>query len=184
MKVAENQRVYLRRNESGWECAAFFKWYVIEKNNMGTSRLHAESTLVAHLFAAHSHLGDMMKKAMLTSLALAFTLLTGCASMSGSAPAAMKDGMMVNAKGMTLYTFDKDAAGSGKSVCNDKCAVAWPPMLATANDKPTGDWVVITRDNGQKQWAYKGKPLYTWPEDQEPGDKFGDNYLKVWHIVK
>jgi predicted lipoprotein with Yx(FWY)xxD motif len=125
-----------------------------------------------------------MKKTILTSLALAATLLSGCASMSGSAPANMKDGMMVNSKGMTLYTFDKDVAGSGKSVCNDKCAVAWPPMLATASDKPTGDWVVITRDNGQKQWAHKGKPLYTWPEDQEPGDKFGDNYNKVWHIVK
>jgi predicted lipoprotein with Yx(FWY)xxD motif len=151
---------------------------------MGTYLLQAESILATDLFAFHSHLGDIMKKVMLTSLALALSLLGGCASMTDSAPANMKNGMMVNAKGMTLYTFDKDVAGSGKSVCNDKCAVAWPPMLATANDKPTGDWVVMTRDNGQKQWAYKGKPLYTWPEDQEPGDKFGDNYLKVWHIVK
>jgi predicted lipoprotein with Yx(FWY)xxD motif len=139
---------------------------------------------LADCFAISLTLGDKMKKMMITAMALAATLVAGCASMSGGAPATMKDGMMVNAKGMTLYTFDKDVAGSGKSVCNDKCAVAWPPMLATANDKPAGDWVVITRDNGQKQWAYKGKPLYTWPEDQEPGDKFGDNYLKVWHIVK
>jgi predicted lipoprotein with Yx(FWY)xxD motif len=125
-----------------------------------------------------------MRRTILTASVLVVAFLAGCASMSGGAPASMKNGMMVNAKGMTLYTFDRDVAGSGKSVCNDKCAVAWPPMMATESDKSAGDWAVITRDNGQKQWAYKGKPLYTWPEDQEPGDKYGDNYNKVWHIVK
>lgn len=110
--------------------------------------------------------------------------LAGCASMSSDMPAKMKDGMLVNAKGITLYTFDMDKAGSGKSVCNGPCAVNWPPMLAQATDKAVGDFLVITRDDGQKQWAYKGKPLYTWPEDQEPGDKFGDGYRNVWHIVK
>ena len=125
-----------------------------------------------------------MKKMTFFVMALLFALITGCASMSASAPAVMKDGMMVNAKGMTLYTFDRDVAASGKSVCNGDCAVKWPPMMAASTDKAAGDWTVISRDNGQKQWAYKGKPLYTWPEDQEPGDKYGDNYNKVWHIVK
>lgn len=111
-------------------------------------------------------------------------LLAGCASMSGDVPAQMKGGMLVNAKGMTLYTFDNDKEGSGKSVCNGPCAVKWPPMMAQESDKPASNFTVISRDNGQKQWAFKGKPLYTWPEDQEPGDKFGDNYLKVWHIIQ
>ena len=119
---------------------------------------------------------------LLSAALLAF--LAGCASMSSDMPAKMKDGMLVNAKGITLYTFDMDKAGSGKSVCNGPCAVNWPPMLAQATDKAVGDFLVITRDDGQKQWAYKGKPLYTWPEDQEPGDKFGDGYRNVWHIVK
>jgi predicted lipoprotein with Yx(FWY)xxD motif len=127
---------------------------------------------------------NIMKKLVTTSLALAIAVLAGCASMSGNAPAMMKDGMLVNTKGMTLYTFDRDVAGSGKSVCNGDCAKKWPPMMAAAADKPVGDLAVISRDDGQKQWAYKGKPLYTWPEDQEPGEKYGDNYLKVWHIVK
>lgn len=125
-----------------------------------------------------------MKKMIASALVLAFALLAGCASMSGSAPAMMKNGMLVNAKGMTLYTFDRDVAGSGKSVCNGDCAIKWPAVLATDSDKAMGDFTVITRDNGTKQWAYKGKPVYTWPEDQEPGDKYGDNYLKVWHIIK
>jgi predicted lipoprotein with Yx(FWY)xxD motif len=125
-----------------------------------------------------------VKKIIFCAMALLLVLLNGCASTSGSAPAMMKEGMMVNVKGITLYTFDRDVTGSGKSVCNGDCAVKWPPMMASASDKSSGDWTVITRDNGQKQWAFKGKPLYTWPEDQEPGDKYGDNYNKVWHIVK
>lgn len=38
--------------------------------------------------------------------------------------------VLADAKGMTLYTFDKDTPG--KSVCKDKCAVNWPPVLASA----------------------------------------------------
>lgn len=125
-----------------------------------------------------------MKKMIASALVLVFAFLAGCASMSASAPAMMKNGMLVNAKGMTLYTFDRDVAGSGKSVCNGDCAIKWPAVMATDSDKAMGDFTVITRDNGTKQWAYKGKPVYTWPEDQEPGDKYGDNYLKVWHIIK
>lgn len=118
-------------------------------------------------------------------MALMFSFLTGCASVSssGPAPAMMKDGMLVNAKGITLYVFDRDMAGSGKSACNGDCAIKWPPVMAAADAKAGGDFAIITRDDGKKQWSYKGKPLYTWPEDQEPGDKYGDNYLKVWHVV-
>jgi hypothetical protein len=36
--------------------------------------------------------------------------------------ARMVGGMLVNTGGMTLCTFDRDAAGSGKSVCNGPCA--------------------------------------------------------------
>lgn len=125
-----------------------------------------------------------MRKTIL-AIALPLALLAGCASMSaGAPPARMKDGMLVDAKGMTLYTFDRDVAGSGKSVCNGDCAVKWPPLFAAAGDKPSGDYTIVVRDDGKRQWAYKGKPLYLWPEDQEPGDKYGDNYNKVWHIVR
>ena len=125
-----------------------------------------------------------MKK-LLVAVTLPIALLAGCASMSGgSEPATMKDGMLVNAKGMTLYTFDRDVVGSGKSNCNGDCAVKWPPHMASASDQARGDYSVVVRNDGSRQWAFKGKPLYTWPEDQEPGDKYGDNYNKVWHIVR
>jgi len=94
------------------------------------------------------------------------------------------DGALADAKGMTLYTFDKDTAGSGKSVCNGPCANSWPPLVATATDKVTGDYTIVTRDDGAKQWAYKGKPLYLWINDKKPGDKTGDGVGGVWKIAK
>jgi len=33
--------------------------------------------------------------------------------------------------------------------------------MATATSKPMGDYTIIARDDGSKQWAYKGRPLYT-----------------------
>lgn len=68
--------------------------------------------------------------------------------------------MLTNVDGMTLYVFDKDAAGSGKSACNGACATNWPPLKATPGDKAGGDYSIITRDDGSRQWACKGKPLY------------------------
>jgi predicted lipoprotein with Yx(FWY)xxD motif len=104
--------------------------------------------------------------------------------MGGTPTAAKFDGgTLVNSAGMTLYTFDKDAAGSGKSTCNGPCAVNWPPLMASASDYASGDWSVVTRDDGAKQWAFKGKPLYLWIKDQKPGDKTGDGVNKVWHTA-
>ena len=115
---------------------------------------------------------------------IAAIVLVGCASMRSSMPAKVEGGVFVNTAGMTLYTFDKDAAGSGKSVCNGQCAVAWPPLMAGASDQATGDWSVVTRDDGSKQWGYKGKPLYLWVKDLKPGDKTGDGVGKVWSLAR
>lgn len=123
-----------------------------------------------------------------------FALVAGCAT-SGTgggagaqgfttAPAAMVGGVMVNARGLTLYTYDKDAPGSGRSACNGICAAHWPPHFATPDAWPTGDYSIVLRDDGRRQWAFKGKPLYTWPEDRQPGDRYSDGYLEVWHVVK
>ena len=101
---------------------------------------------------------------------------------SAAAPAKMAGDVLVDGKGMTLYTFDKDSGG--KSACNGPCAVNWPPLAAGADARAEGDYTVITRDDGAKQWAYKGKPLYTWIKDQKPGDKTGDGVNNVWHVAK
>ena len=94
------------------------------------------------------------------------------------------DGVMVTTAGRTIYTFDNDPSGSGKSVCNGPCAALWPPVMAGADAKPEGDLTVIARDEGAKQWAYKGKPIYLYSADAKAGDRSGDNFKNVWHVVK
>ena len=116
-------------------------------------------------------------KALLVTAALALPGLAFAAE-----PAMMKDGMMVDHKGMAVYTFDKDAGG--KSMCNDKCAENWPPMMAPAGAKAEGAWTVIKRDDGKMQWAYDGKPLYNFKMDKKPGDKMGDGKGDMWHVAK
>jgi predicted lipoprotein with Yx(FWY)xxD motif len=114
------------------------------------------------------------------SAALAFgSFLAVCSAAQAAAP-KMEGGMLVGEKGMTLYVFDKDA--DGKSMCNAKCAENWPPLVA--DGAASGDFTVITRDDGKKQYAYKGKPLYYWSKDQKPGDKTGDGVNNVWHVAK
>jgi predicted lipoprotein with Yx(FWY)xxD motif len=119
-----------------------------------------------------------------TVLAVAATaVVVGCAS---NEPAMTHDTAMgkvlADSKGMTLYTFDKDVAG--KSNCNGQCAVNWPPLKASADDKAMGEWSVVTRDDGAKQWAYKGMPVYGWIKDNKPGDTTGEGVNGVWRVAK
>jgi predicted lipoprotein with Yx(FWY)xxD motif len=110
------------------------------------------------------------------------TLMAGCSTLS--APAKTADGALTGPNGMSLYTFDRDAAASGKSVCNGPCATLWPPMLASDTDKPSGDYTVIIRDDGKKQWAYKGKPLYYFSRDTKAGDRTGDGFNQIWKTAR
>ena len=122
-------------------------------------------------------------KTALTSTLAGLALLVACAT-PNAAPVAMQAGVLTNSDGMTLYVFDKDAAGAGKSACNGDCATNWPPLMAAAGDKASGDYSIITRDDGSRQWAYKGKPLYRWAKDQKPGDTTGDGVKNVWHTAR
>lgn len=104
-------------------------------------------------------------------------VLAACSSMTGSSSQYTKviDDVMVATNDMTLYIFDKDSGG--KSVCNGPCATNWPPVLVDENIAITGEYSVVTRDDGKRQLAYKGKPLYFWSKDAKPGDKTGDGFL-------
>ena len=122
-----------------------------------------------------------MKKLFLVFAAAA--LMAGCATMSSS-PTQTADGALLGPNGMALYTFDRDAAGSGKSVCNGPCATLWPPLMASDTDKGSGDYAVIVRDDGKKQWAYKGKPLYYFQRDTKAGERTGDGFNQVWKTAR
>ena len=130
----------------------------------------------------------------ITTLSIAVLLLLAASVSSyGNEKAKMPAGVKVqktaagqvlaDSKGMTLYTFDKDTA-PGKSACNGPCAQNWPPLAAKADAKPMGAWTVITRDDGAKQWAFKGKPVYTFAKDSKPGDSTGEGVNNVWHVAK
>ena len=41
----------------------------------------------------------------------------------------------------------------------------------------------ITRDDGSKQLAYGGKPLYYYANDAKPGDRNGDKLQNVWFVA-
>jgi predicted lipoprotein with Yx(FWY)xxD motif len=94
------------------------------------------------------------------------------------------NGMLMDSKGMTLYTWDNDKEAN-KSACTGNCLANWPRVTASAEDKDIGaDWKVITNADGSKQWSYKGKPLYYFVMDKAAGDKLGDGRGLVWHIAK
>ena len=101
-----------------------------------------------------------------------------------STPTVAQDGSLIGPDGRTLYVFSRDARGSGKSVCVDQCAVNWPPLGVAATAKPIGDYTVITRADGSKQWAYKGMPLYYFVKDTKAGDKLGQGVGGVWAVAK
>jgi predicted lipoprotein with Yx(FWY)xxD motif len=120
--------------------------------------------------------------AALAALSVIAAASSASAQMLKTADTA-KGKSFVDAKGMTLYTFDKDAGG--KSACNGPCAENWPPLMATDDAKSTADMTVVVRDDGKKMWAYKGKPLYTFKQDTVPGEAKGDGFLNgTWHIAK
>lgn len=98
------------------------------------------------------------------------------------APVHKAGGMLVDSKGMTVYTFDKDTANSGKSACTGKCAENWPAVKA-GDSQLSAPYSTITRDDGTKQLAYKGKPLHTFVKDKKAGDKAGDKAMNAWHVV-
>jgi len=118
-----------------------------------------------------------MKPVARLSTLLAALLLAGAAHAD---TVAKKDGILVNSAGMTVYTFDKDTAGA--SACNGPCSENWPAVTPSAN--VAAPYSVITREDGAKQLAYNGKPLYLFKKDSKPGDRNGDNFKDIWHVVK
>jgi predicted lipoprotein with Yx(FWY)xxD motif len=121
----------------------------------------------------------MKKLAYFLALGMALSTTMALAQMTPTKIGdSAKGKVLTNESGMTLYTFDKDAPG--KIACNGPCAGNWPPLGAGASSMAMGDYTVVARDDGSKQWAYKGHPLYTWKVDIT-----GDGFLNgAWHIAQ
>lgn len=130
-----------------------------------------------------------------TALLLAATacVVSACSGLSAHSQSALNHSEMppaIDANGvmvgtvnrMTLYTFDHDS--STASACQDACAEKWPPLYAPDYAVPRGDFGVINRHDGKKQWTLANKPLYFFSQDIRPGDKNGDNAKGLWHVFR
>jgi predicted lipoprotein with Yx(FWY)xxD motif len=124
----------------------------------------------------------MMRTA--TSLSAAFLVLsTGVAAADMVQRANTSAGpILVNEKGMTLYTYDKDTAGA--SNCYDQCARNWPPVMASGSGERAKGLTTVGRRDGGQMYAYQGRPLYLWVKDTKPGDITGEGVGGVWHVAK
>ena len=124
-----------------------------------------------------------MKLTMIATLsALAFGAAAASASTLVSVNSDIGKVVASGQNGMTLYTFRNDTKGS--SNCYGKCAAAWPPFTAGASAKADGTLDIIERNDGTRQWALNGKPLYFWAGDSAKGDATGDGVGGVWDAVR
>jgi predicted lipoprotein with Yx(FWY)xxD motif len=88
--------------------------------------------------------------------------------------------LVASSNQMTVYTFDKDVAGSGASTCTGGCLTNWPALTVATGDTPTGGagvtgtlGTIVRTDNGATQVTYNGLPLYFFLNDKAPGDTNG-----------
>lgn len=88
--------------------------------------------------------------------------------------------MVVNERGYSVYTWDNDAPN--KSNCAGDCAQIWIPALAPASAQPQGDWTIVQRAPGVRQWAFRRKPVYTFSEDTQRESLNGGD-VPGWHNV-
>jgi predicted lipoprotein with Yx(FWY)xxD motif len=130
---------------------------------------------------------SVMKTPLASFVVLSVLCCPGLMAAAQAAPATKiettaKGKVLADAKGMTLYVNDRDKGG--KSSCTGRCAGNWPPFRPAGGATASGNWTIITRSDGSKQWALDGKPLYTWSKDKKPGDMTGDGVAKIWHVAR
>jgi predicted lipoprotein with Yx(FWY)xxD motif len=93
-------------------------------------------------------------------------------ALGGSTIAQEQTKPLVDWQGMTLYFSTLDTGGTSR--CDAACTAQWPPHYASANATSSGEWDVIHRADGNLQWTYRGRPLYTSMKDHRPGEVNGD----------
>ncbi len=95
--------------------------------------------------------------------------------------------VLVDAKGMTLYALSGE--GAGRFICTgSSCLSVWRPLAAPSGGTPrgsVGSLGTVKRPDGTVQVTYKGMPLYTFAQDQQPGDATGQGIKDVgtWSAV-
>jgi predicted lipoprotein with Yx(FWY)xxD motif len=101
--------------------------------------------------------------------------------------------VLASVHGYSLYMFQKDKKGNGKSTCYGQCAKIWPPLLTSGkpsamrgsglNPKLLG---TIRRTDGKREVTYNGWPLYLYLPDRKPGDIHGEGanqFGAPWYLL-
>ena len=86
---------------------------------------------------------------------------------------------LTDAKGMAVYFYTPDVAGTGKSTCSGACLASWPALTVAKGTTPVagagviGKLGTITRDDGTLQVTLNDLPLYYFAKDVAAGDTKG-----------
>jgi predicted lipoprotein with Yx(FWY)xxD motif len=67
--------------------------------------------------------------------------------------------LLTTDKNYSVYVFEEDSSDAFS--CDAHCARNWPPVVAAALARPQGEWSIVERSPGVRQWTFRGKPLYT-----------------------
>jgi len=67
----------------------------------------------------------------------------------------------------------------GTRSCDAECAKTWIPLKAPADAQASGYWDVAARDDGSKQWTYRGFAVYSYTGDKKPGDMLGNDTYDI-----
>jgi predicted lipoprotein with Yx(FWY)xxD motif len=121
-------------------------------------------------------------------------ILAACLSLCSPAQAALpvvpedislfveNHGLIARASKDSMPIYFSDSDVNGRSRCTGACAKRWPPLMASRGSRPIGDWGVISRAGGGRQWTYKHHPLYTYSLDR-PDRPTGDGVARTWHLL-
>jgi len=91
--------------------------------------------------------------------------------------------ILIDFDGRTLYAFDGDPADDGQTCTDDGCDIQWFPVAAAQLAMAIGEFSVVTRSDGSRQWAYRQQPLYRYAGDLLPGDVHGDTADPRWQVA-
>jgi predicted lipoprotein with Yx(FWY)xxD motif len=101
---------------------------------------------------------------------------------------SMGPALAAGSNGKTVYTFNSDAAGSGRTNCNSGCTDEWPPLTVPQGTTPsagsgvTGRIGTIMRADGSAQVTYNGLALYFFAGDSGPAQTNG--VYPGWSLAK
>lgn len=89
--------------------------------------------------------------------------------------------VITDQNGMTLYFHLKDTPG--KATCAGACLKLSPPVEASSDATNHGTWSVVVRDDGFRQWAFRGRALYRSLRDTAPGDTNAEEFNGLWRVA-